>query len=655
MSSKDMLLRSKAARLTVPRLHIMRLARVAGPLLLTIDLAVNLIAGALPVLFTIAAAVVVGRVPAGVRGGVHSSAWNALLVAFAFAAVAFIGQQIAAPLREASGQVLARRIDGRIVDELMAAATGTESIGSLEDPLVAGDLRTAARELEDSLHSPGQACAGQLALLAKYTQLTGYVLVVGAAFSWLAAAGLLSAVLLFRYGLRGGLRKYAEKRMAVGSVEQRNRYLRGLAIDVGAAKEIRIFGLIDWFRDYWRTSYLEWLRPLQAARRRIFLRPFAVFMAWGMAVSVSILALLGASAATADGKLSLTRYILVITSVLGALTLGEFYRESDMATAVGMQAYNSARRFLSRLTVAEARFPGIGERPGSRAAPHPDSPDPASTEVPAPAASIHFDGIGFRYPGENRMVFDGLDLTIPAGKCTALVGANGAGKTTLVKLLARLYEPTAGTVRADGVDIRRYPPDAWRAKLAVIFQDFARYEISAADNVAFGAVGHLTDRAGIRSVIDTVGLADALDALPEGPDTVLARHVTQGGELSGGQWQRVALARALFALRHGAPVLVLDEPTASLDVRAEALFLEEFARLTRGATTVLISHRFSTVRQADLIIVLEDGRVIEQGSHAELMGRGGRYAHMFSLQASRFAEDDAGAAGTASDQIVGVP
>jgi ATP-binding cassette subfamily B protein len=369
MSSQNVLLHSKAIRLTVARLDTMRLARRAGPLLVTADLVVNLIAGALPVVFTIAAAVVVGRVPAAVRGGLHSSAWNALLIAFVFAAVAFIGQQLAAPVREAAGQVLARRIDGRIIDGLMAASTSTEGIGPLEDPLVAGDLRTAARELEESLHSPGQACAGQLALLARYTQLTGYVLVVGAAFSWLAAVGLLSTVLLFRYGLRGGFRKYAEKRFAIGSVEQRSRYLRGLAIDVGAAKEIRIFGLIGWFRDYWRMSYLEWLRPLQAARRRIFLRPFAGFMAWGMAVSVSILALLGASAATADGKLSLTRYILVITSVLGTLNLGEFYRECDMATAVGMRAYGSARRFLGRLAVAEggirapADTPLHGERP----------------------------------------------------------------------------------------------------------------------------------------------------------------------------------------------------------------------------------------------------------------------------------------------------
>jgi ATP-binding cassette subfamily B protein len=247
------------------------------------------------------------------------------------------------------------------------------------------------------------------------------------------------------------------------------------------------------------------------------------------------------------------------------------------------------------------------------------------------------------------MIFDELDLTLPIGRCTALVGVNGAGKTTLVKLLARLYEPTSGTIRLDGVDIRSYPVEAWRAKLAVIFQDFARYEVSAADNVAFGSVAHVGDRSGVLAVMESVGLRDTLDALPRGVDTPLARHVEGGADLSGGQWQRVALARALFALRHGSSVLVLDEPTASLDVRAEAGFFREFTELARGATTLLISHRFSTVRQADLIVVLEDGQVTEHGSHEALLAADGRYAHLFRLQADRFTETDDGVGGEESD------
>ena len=208
-----------------------------------------------------------------------------------------------------------------------------------------------------------------------------------------------------------------------------------------------------------------------------------------------------------------------------------------------------------------------------------------------------------------------------------------------MKLLARLYEPTAGAVRADGVDIRDYSIDQWRGKLGVIFQDYARYEVSAADNIALGAVDFIDDRGGVEAAAEAVGLAATLDELPRGLDTPLARHLAGGADLSGGQWQRVALARALFAQRHGSPIVVLDEPTASLDVRAEASFFDEFAGLTQGATTLLISHRFSTVRRADLIVVLADGQVAEQGSHDALLARNGRYAELFRLQADRFTDE----------------
>ncbi|MGW2248838.1 ABC transporter ATP-binding protein [Kitasatospora sp. NPDC001660] len=618
---------STAARLVRERLAISALTRRAGAGLIAADVLVNVLLGALPVVFVVATAVLLGKVPAAMAGGLDSPAWDSLLGAFLVAAAAFIGQQVVAPVRESVGELVARRIDGEVIDDVIAAATGTTSVGPLEDPQVVEDLRTAARELETWVQSPGQACAGQLALIGRYTQLAGYAGVVGAVFSWLAAAGLVVAVMLFRYGLRGGLRKYADVRFELDGAELKNDYLRELAIAPAAAKEIRVFGLNGWLRGFWGSSYREWLVPLWAARRRIYLWPFVWFTAWGMAVTATVMALVGRGAAGPNAGLTLTDFALVVTAALSALGLGEFYRESDLPTAVGMHAYGATESFLGRLAAEEP----------VRA---------AASKVPEPAHTITFENVSFHYPGEDRMILDGLDLTLTVGRCTALVGLNGAGKTTLVKLLARLYEPTSGTVKLDGVDIRTYPVEAWRAKLGVIFQDFARYEVSAADNVAFGSVAHRDDREGVEAVIDAVGLREALDGLPRGLDTPLARHLDGGGDLSGGQWQRVALARALFALRHGSPVLVLDEPTASLDVRAEAGFFQEFTELSRGATTLLISHRFSTVRQADHIVVLEGGRVAEQGGHDELLAAEGRYARLFRLQADRFTDSDTDTEGT---------
>ena len=266
-----------------------------------------------------------------------------------------------------------------------------------------------------------------------------------------------------------------------------------------------------------------------------------------------------------------------------------------------------------------------------------------------PEREIRFEGVDFHYPGSERPVLDHLNLALPAGRCTAIVGLNGAGKTTLVKLLARLYEPTGGRILVDDIDVRSFGVDDWRSQIGVIFQDFNRYELTAAENIGFGAVELIGNRDRIRTAARRAGILTTLERLPRGLDTPLARQYKDGAELSGGQWQRVAIARALFALENGASILVLDEPTAALDVRAEAAFFEKFVDVTRGATAVLISHRFSSVRHADNIVVLDGGRVIEQGSHDELLAANGRYAELFRLQAERFTDDEETEAVNAAD------
>jgi ABC-type multidrug transport system fused ATPase/permease subunit len=243
------------------------------------------------------------------------------------------------------------------------------------------------------------------------------------------------------------------------------------------------------------------------------------------------------------------------------------------------------------------------------------------------AVEIELRGLSFSYPQADRQVFDGLDLTIPAGSSLAVVGQNGAGKTTLAKLLCRLYDPDSGTIRVDGNDLRELDIDAWRTRVAAVFQDFLKLELPLRDNVAPAGA----PEADIRAALADAGAADLADL-----DTRLATGYGDGTDLSGGQWQRVALARALCAVRQGAGLVLLDEPTAQLDVRGEAAIFDRILTATRDVTTILISHRFSTVRHADRICVLEHGRVVELGSHDELMALGGRYRTMFDLQAQRF-------------------
>ncbi|QGQ19872.1 ATP-binding cassette domain-containing protein [Cellulomonas sp. JZ18] len=244
-------------------------------------------------------------------------------------------------------------------------------------------------------------------------------------------------------------------------------------------------------------------------------------------------------------------------------------------------------------------------------------------------------GVRFGYRPD-RPVLDGLDLELPVGSSTALIGVNGAGKTTLVKVLTGTYVPDEGRVTVDGTDLRTLDRDAWQAAFAVTFQEFLRYPVPLRENVAMGAVAHRDDDAGLRDCLRRVGLGALLDELPQGLDTPLTRAVPGGRDLSGGQWQRLALARALFAVRHGASVLVLDEPTSQLDARGEAEFYDGFLELTRGVTSLVISHRFATLRRADRIVVLDGGRVVESGTHDELVELDGRYGRMFEVQARRF-------------------
>ncbi len=329
-------------------------------------------------------------------------------------------------------------------------------------------------------------------------------------------------------------------------------------------------------------------------------------------------------------------YVVMLRSTIdGRTAVGTFTAASiaavGLSTAVvGMLREASRARRSSFYMPSAMRVLGL-----AKADPRLDLSGTAPAR-PAVRTGIRFEGVSFTYPGTDRLVLDRLDLDIEAGTSIALVGENGAGKTTLIKLLCRFYDPTEGRITIDGTDIRQLDLDDYRSRLAVIFQDFVHYNLPARDNVGFGALARAGDDSALREAASRVGILEQIEALPDGWDTALAREFG-GVDLSGGEWQRVALARAMMAQAgRDSDLLVLDEPTASLDVRIENELYGHFAELSRGKTTLLVSHRFSTVRMAGRIVLLAGGRVVEDGSHDELIAAGGRYAELYEVQASHY-------------------
>lgn len=491
----------------------------------------------------------------------------------------------------------------------------TLELPHFEDPTTY-DLLTRARREASS--RPMQAVLDAFQLVQNSLTFAGYAAVLAALGPWVLAALVAAAVPATVAEMRFSAQGFRMRNWRSPDGRKLN-YLEYVLANDGHAKEVKLFGLgpllLGRFKALGERFYRD---DRDLARRRAL---------WG-----GLLGLLSA----------LVLYAcyagMALRAASGALTLGDVTLYM-VALRQGQQAFQSAlgavgAMFENGLYLSNlSQFLALPSRAGGGQAPA--SVAGAANEAVRDERGVRFEGVGFRYPGREGWALREVSFFVPEGQALALVGHNGAGKTTIIKLLTGLYEPSEGRVLIDGRPLEDWGREALQARVGVVFQDFNRYQFTARENVGFGDVGRLDDAERLDRAVERGGATPVVGSLPQGLETQLGKWFREGVELSGGQWQAVALARSF--MREGADILVLDEPTAALDAQAEHAVFERFRALTKGRTTFLISHRFPTVRMADRIVVLDGGRVVEDGTHESLVAAGGRYAQLFALQARGYA------------------
>ncbi len=564
----------------------------------------------LPIAVAMATGLLIGAIPGVADGGTAGTGLVTLLVVLGALVLA---QQITTPVLTALGETLGREVDRHLQERVLAAVGRPDGIAHLADPDVQATLRVVRGLGIADNDRPSLAVGALVTVLPAWLRAIAAAAVLLAFHWWLGLLWLVAWPTVVHFMQREYFR-VGQLGVAQGAELRRAEYLRDLAITGPAAKEIRLWGLLDWLVGRFGTAWHAAMAPLWRARRP---RAKVVFGATGTIAVVNLLSYGLLVYAAVNGDLGLAALAVFVQ----ALSIANNYT-----------AFDDQNAYLAFAAASVPNVLGLDRRlaAGTRATPR--APLPAGL----PADRIELSGVRLRYPATGHDALRGVDLTIEAGRSLAIVGENGAGKSSLVKVLCGLHAPTGGTVRVDGRDLSELDSSAWRDRISVLFQDFTRYHLTAAENIGLGAPRYAGDPDRLRAAAERAGALPLIERLPNGWDTVLSPEYSGGVDLSGGQWQRIALARALFAVDAGARVLILDEPTAALDVRAEAEIYERFLELTAGLTTILISHRFSTVRCADRIVVLERGAVVEDGGHDELLAGDGRYARMFRTQAARF-------------------
>ncbi|SCL20835.1 ATP-binding cassette, subfamily B [Micromonospora pallida] len=575
--------------------------RHSGPLAVIVLMFTQVTIALVPALTALTIENLVNRVLLG------SSLTVALILLGAVLLAGRLAQTVSAP----ATFLVSQRIDMARRAALTSLAVSGAHLGPMEQPRTRELIRVARADPEFwAERPPGTGATAQLDLIMRWIGVLAATAVLASFAWWLAPLVIIPAV-ASRWLWRRQFMEHIEIERRGVSAGMEADHWRRLAVDATDGKESRTFGLQHWALARWHERLMTMLSPKWHAGIRSVLDQWQVAVLVGPPLTVAFTLVVWHAGQNGDG-------VAEAAAVLGAgwavLNLLGFIDALEIEGAIpGCRAYATLR--------AETADPYVPV---------------AAVSQSLDAPRVRFEQVSFAYSATGPAVLDGLDLEIAPGELLAVVGLNGAGKSTLIKLLAGLYTPSSGRITVDGVDLAAVEPPLWRSRISIVFQDFVCYHLSCLDNVALGYAAAPVDRKRIEQAAADSGLDQLVARLPLGWDTPLARTRVGGVDLSGGQWQKVVLTRAMYALRCGARLLVLDEPTAHLDVKSEFEVFHELARHKRHAGVVLISHRLSTVRLADRIVLLDGGRIVESGSHDELMAEDGRYAKLFITQAERF-------------------
>jgi ATP-binding cassette subfamily B protein len=582
---------------------VLRIVWQSGPVVVTLGLIFRLVTSLLPIAaLWITKLIIDGIVHAkSSHQPVPSSLW--WLVAAEFG-IAIFGSAINRVI-DFLDALLADKYTRYVSIEVMQHAAGLDLI-AYEDPVFYDRLDRARVQATDRLGMI-QSIGRLVQQMITAASLSVAILLFSPWLLLLLIAGIIPAFLgESHFAFLGYARNFRQT-----PIRRELDYLRILGGSREAAKELKLFGLKDFLIErFTRLSDLIYRENVDLARRRLVAGSFLSMIGTAGYYSAYVYVIWR----TVSGPLS----IGTLTFLTGAIVQASANIQQIFST---LSSIADQALFLTDLLAFFEMRPTISSKPNALPAPRPIE------------RGFEFRNVSFRYPGASRLVLSGLNVTLRAGERVALVGENGEGKTTLVKLMTRLYDPVEGQVLLDGVDLREYSLEDLYREIGVIFQDFMRYEMTARENIAVGRI-HEIDNLPLLQVAADKSMADeVIGRLPREYEQMLGRRFENGVDLSGGEWQKVALARAYL---RDAQVLILDEPTAALDARSEFEVFQRFAELTAGKTALFISHRFSTVRMAQRILVLEKGRIAEDGSHEQLFRLGGRYAEMFEMQAASY-------------------